>query len=195
LRNCTTCASGAKPTVQFHELLFDRVVRDICTLAAAAGTAFRREVSEHSDRLPDISAKGEDRFMQNKNHTLLAIVALVGLTSEASASFRPVWNDRQDLTADSTASSCSGSGVESPATPSNPDPGQAKLWLGLDMSANGGMGSTGSHTQTFSPGGMPGVTSEVPQLAIPFATRMRLAQERVAGISRPSPVFEPPRAI
>jgi hypothetical protein len=132
-------------------------------------------------------------------YTLVAIVALIGprwmgLVGEASASYRAIAIDRQDLTADLADTPKSQAVADSAATPSDPVPSKPEIRLVDNLPAGYGAGSPASSNQNVSPGGTPGAMSEAESPMLPFVTRLRLAQERMATISSPSSVFEPPRA-
>jgi len=123
-------------------------------------------------------------------HTLIAIVALVVLTGDASAAFRPVWSD--ELGGEATVES---SGAAVPLSPAEPTPKKPEVQDGVQSPIQGGAGTSGSSTSPSSPGGMPGVLAEPPSPAVPFVTLLRLVEERVALIPPLRSVFEPPRAV
>jgi len=72
-------------------------------------------------------------------------------------------------------------------------PPKLKLTNCFDAPSGSGMAG-GTQLTSHAPGGAVGVVSEVPSPASLFITRLRVASDRVATISSPSPVFEPPRA-
>jgi hypothetical protein len=133
-------------------------------------------------------------------YALVAIVALVGpqwmgLVGEASASFRATAFDSQNLTTKLNETSTSGAAAQSPATPSEPVPTVIELRLGFNMPAHNGASSTASSTQSLSSSGSLAVKPEESIRTFPFVTLLRVTEERVATISSPSSVFEPPRAV
>jgi len=69
----------------------------------------------------------------------------------------------------------------------------AGILSGRGNNSTGGTGAGGSTGQSNSSDGAPGAISNLPPPASSSGTRIRLVRERVAGISRPSSVFEPPR--
>lgn len=164
--------------------------------------------------LKNSDARGS--VIRSAHHALIAITALIGpdwlgLVSEASASYCPI--EFHHLTDDSSRTSDSFS--ISSGTLFSPDFAAASTAaaepletaedevpllteLGFNIyrhTGSEGAGSTTSSTHNHSPGGSPGIMSEVPAPAVPFITRLRIAQERVAFLSTPRSVFEPPRAI
>jgi hypothetical protein len=61
---------------------------------------------------------------------------------------------------------------------------------------NGGFGAAGSVSSgAASPSGMPAAVSKSESIPIPFVTLLRCTRDRVAAISHPSSVFEPPRSV
>lgn len=131
-------------------------------------------------------------------YILVAIIALVGprsmgLVGDASASFHGTAIDSQDSSRSNTETSKSGAGAEIPATPAKPVPKKVDLRFGFNMPADSGAGSPSSSTHNFSSSGVLAVTSEELFQTSPAVTRLRLAELRVATISTPRSVFEPPR--
>jgi hypothetical protein len=131
-------------------------------------------------------------------YSLVAIVALIGprwmgLVGEVSASFRATTLERKELTLDNTESSPSTGTTESRSMPSDPIPSNPKLQLGFNMPANGGAGSATFSGHSGSPNATSAVMSEVVSPPIPFVTLLRIAEDRIATISSPASVFEPPR--
>jgi hypothetical protein len=121
--------------------------------------------------------------------------ALMGASGEAHASYcaLSICGD-QDLAAGCSDTSGSNAGAEAPVRPSEPEPAKLNFERGVDTPANNGAGSSTSSNNSFSPTGAPGVISEAPTIALPFVTRLRIAEERVTICACPSSVFEPPRA-
>jgi len=122
--------------------------------------------------------------------TLIAIVALVVLTGDASAAFRPVWSDEQG-----GGVSVESSGTAVPLSPAEPTPKKPEIQDGVQTPLQSGTGTSSTSTNTSSPGGMPGVLTEPPSPAVPFVTLLRLVEERVALIPPLRSVFEPPRTV
>ena len=128
-------------------------------------------------------------------YALMTVAVLVapealGLMGKARAAFQVSLSSGQDL--DQLASGALGSSGDTPSDPSEyPNP---RLMPGFNYPADANqMGTSGSPTSQNSSSGMPATASESSALAIPFVTLLRRVRERVRGISRPSPVFEPPR--
>lgn len=128
------------------------------------------------------------RFFCYAAFALAALVGPLGLMGKVSAAFK-VQTDRQDYTAESESGT--GSSSETPSLPIPPDQDFHQI---PDQPADTGAGSAGASSNTFSSGGTPGMLSELPLAPTPFVTRLRVARERVAVISPPRTVFEPPRA-
>jgi hypothetical protein len=127
---------------------------------------------------------------------LIALLVLagpkwLGLVSDARASFRPVDMDRLEAATESVGDSNAGSAsseLPDPVPPLNP-----RLNNCIDAPSESGM-TGGTQITSHAPGAAVGIVSEISSSASLFVTRLRLASERVATISSPSPVFEPPRA-
>lgn len=131
-------------------------------------------------------------------YILVAIVALVGprsmgLIGDASASFYGTAIDSQDSSRSNTETSKAGARAEIPATPVKPVPKKVELRFGFNMPADSGAGSPTFSSNNFSTNGTLAVPTEELFQTSPVVTRLRLAEERVATISTPSLVFEPPR--
>lgn len=131
-------------------------------------------------------------------YILVAIVALVGprsmgLIGDASASFHGTAIDSQDSSLSNTETSKAGARAEIPATPANPVPKKVDLRFGFNMPADSGAGSPTSSTQNFSSSGGLAAALEEVFLTPAAVARLRLAERRLAAVSTPSSVFEPPR--
>lgn len=118
-----------------------------------------------------------------------SVIALVGMTGQASASFRPVWDSDQVAIATNSVSTA----TEKPQVnrdAKNPEIGKGILWAN-----HGGMGSVPVTSSNNSSGGLPGALSETNVPATLSSVKLRLANERLAVIPPIRSVFEPPRAI
>ena len=127
-------------------------------------------------------------------YALLALIALTGprwVVGVASAAYRVTLTADDDAAIESAVASAEG--AQAPAQPSAPVRINEEFRPLGELPAQHGAGSAGSVSSSFSPGGMPGALSEVPAPPVPFVTLLRQSHDRVAAISRPSPVFEPPR--
>jgi hypothetical protein len=127
---------------------------------------------------------------------LIALLVLagpkwLGLVGDARASFRPVDLDRLEAATEPVSSTSSETTASESPTPIQPLKLELAHYFGAPSSS--GMAG-GSQITSHAPGATVGVVSEVPSPAIPFITRLRLANERVAAIPQPRSVFEPPRA-
>ena len=133
-------------------------------------------------------------FAHNAAVAVLALIALEGsgLMGEARAAFQIALTPVQVL------GECTVGPREygSDSTPDLPSSPLETLIAGLDIPTDGqSTGTSASSTSPTSSTGMMAAISETATLPIPFVTLVRQARQRVAAISRPSPVFEPPRAL
>jgi hypothetical protein len=133
-------------------------------------------------------------FAHNAAVAVLALIALEGSgqLGEARAAFQI------SLTPVQVFGDCTigpreyGSG----STPDLPSTPLETLIAGLGIPTDGqSTGTSASPTSPTASAAMMAAISETATLPIPFVTLVRQARQRVAAISRPSPVFEPPRAL
>jgi hypothetical protein len=134
-------------------------------------------------------------FVRRALFATLTIAAAFAIgEGEARASYRVSLKQSQDFTSDLTTSCGCGAVERSDSTVDS----EAKFKLPIDgymIVDFGQAGAAGTSTTSSSPSpGVPAVLPEATSLPVPFVTLLRSTRERVAVISRPGPVFEPPRA-
>lgn len=121
-------------------------------------------------------------------YALFSLLGLAGSSDRVSASFRPVWNSDQIVTAAGSTSS----NLEKPQLPREED--RPKIVDDVKWASHGGMGSvpsSSSNSQVSLPGAL---LETIPSVSTPYAILARLANQRFTLLPPIRSVFEPPRA-